>query len=70
MGLGSEYDVYDGYNTPSLLGVGNRVRYLHHGRADSLDDLLTDLHNPAKVSGTRELTPEERADLIEYLRSL
>jgi YVTN family beta-propeller protein len=70
VGLASEYDVYDGYNTPSLLGIGNHVRYLHHGRAESLDDLLTDLHSPAKVSGTRELTPEERADLIAYLRSL
>jgi DNA-binding beta-propeller fold protein YncE len=70
VGLGSEYDVYDGYNTPSLLGAGNRARYLHHGRAESLDELLTDLHNPAKVSQTRELTDQERADLIEYLRSL
>ena len=70
VGLGSEHDVYRGFNTPSLLGIGNRVRYLHHGRAESLEDLLTDLHSPAKVSGTRELTSEERADLIAYLRSL
>ena len=70
VGLGSEYDVYQGFNTPSLLGVGNRVRFLHHGRAESLEDLLTGLHNPAKVSGTRELTAQERADLIAYLRSL
>jgi cytochrome c peroxidase len=70
VGLGSEYDKYQGYNTPSLLGVANRVRYLHHGRALSLDDLLADLHSPAKVSGTRELTDEERADLVAYLRSL
>ena len=70
VGLASEYDVYEGFNTPSLVGIGNRVRYLHHGRALSLDDLLTDLHSPAKVSGTRELTDDERADLIAYLRSL
>ncbi len=70
VGLGSERDVYRGFNTPSLLGIGNRVRYLHHGRAESLEDLLTDLHSPAKVSGTRELTAQERADLIAYLRSL
>jgi DNA-binding beta-propeller fold protein YncE/mono/diheme cytochrome c family protein len=70
VGLGSEYDAYEGFNTPSLLGAGNRVRYLHHGRALSLDDVLSDLHNPAKVSGTRELTADERADLIAYLRSL
>jgi cytochrome c peroxidase len=70
VGLASRYDVYDGFNTPSLLGIGNRVRYLHHGRAESLEDLLTDLHSPAKVSRTRELTSEERADLIAFLQSL
>ena len=52
------------------VAAGHRARYLHHGRAESLDELLTDLHSPAKVSGTRELSTEERADLIEYLRSL
>ena len=70
VGLASEYDKYDGFNTPSLLGVANRVRYLHHGRALSLDDLLSDLHSPAKVSGTRELTEQERADLVAYLKGL
>ena len=70
VGLGSDYDKYEGYNTPSLVGVANRARYLHHGRALSLDDLLSDLHSPAKVSGTRELTDEERSDLVAYLRSL
>ncbi len=38
VGLSSSYDHYQGFNTPSLLGVANRVRYLHHGRALSLDD--------------------------------
>jgi len=70
VGLASEYDKYDGYNTPSLLGIGNRAGYLHHGRASSLAELLTDLHSPAKVSGTREFAPQELADLIAYLRSL
>lgn len=70
VGLSSEYDVYDGYNTPSLVGIANRARYLHHGRADTLDELLIDLHSPEKVSGTRQLTDAERADLIEYLKSL
>jgi cytochrome c1 len=70
VGLASSYDVYDGYNTPSLVDVGNRAGYLHHGRAKSLDELLTDLHSPAKVSGTRELSDQERADLVEYLKTL
>ena len=52
------------------MDVGNRAGYLHHGRAKSLDELLSDLHSPAKVSGTRELTDQERADLVEYLKTL
>jgi len=70
VGLASEYDKYEGYNTPSLVGVANRAGYLHHGRAQSLEDLLTDLHRPAKVSGTRDLEPQELSDLVEYLKSL
>jgi cytochrome c peroxidase len=70
VGLATSYDKHQGFNTPTLLGVANRVRYLHHGRALSLDDLLADLHSPAKVSGTRELTDQERADLVAYLQSL
>jgi cytochrome c peroxidase len=70
VGLGSQYDKYEGYNTPSLLGIGNRARYLHHGRAETLDELLSDLHSPEKVSGTRALSDSERADLVAYLKSL
>jgi DNA-binding beta-propeller fold protein YncE/cytochrome c1 len=70
VGLGSRHDKHQGFNTPSLSGIANRVRYLHHGRALSLDDLLADLHSPAKVSQTRELTDQERADLVAYLQSL
>ncbi len=70
VGLGSEYDNFEGYNTPTLLGIANRTGYLHHGRARSLDELLTDLHSPAKVSGTRELTDRERADLVAFLETL
>ncbi len=70
VGLGSEYDNFEGYNTPTLLGIANRTGYLHHGRARSLDELLTDLHSPAKVSGTRELTDQERADLVAFLETL
>ncbi len=70
VGLGSQYDKYEGYNTPSLVGIANRVGYLHHGRAATLEEALTDLHSPDKVSGTRPLTPDELADLVEYLKSL
>jgi cytochrome c peroxidase len=70
VGLGSPRDMYDGFNTPSLLNVHNRMVYLHNGRAKSLEETLTDLHNPAKVTGLGELTDQERQDLIEYVKSL
>jgi len=70
VGLGSKTDRYQGFNTPSLLGIHNRVHYLHDGRANSLEQLLTGPHNPAKVAGSGELTQEELQDLIEYLKSL
>jgi DNA-binding beta-propeller fold protein YncE len=70
VGLGSRFDKFPGFNTPALANLANRTRYLHHGRALSLDELLIDLHSPAKVSQTRELTEAERADLVEYLKAL
>ncbi|MBX3437857.1 MAG: hypothetical protein KF861_10235, partial [Planctomycetaceae bacterium] len=70
VGLGSPADVYEGFNTPTLLGVHRKVRLLHAGRTRSLEQLLTDLHSPAKVSGTETLTDEEVQDLIAYLKSL
>ena len=70
VGLGSDKDYYDGYNTPSLLGVYRKVRLLHTGRARSLDRVVSDLHSPEKVSGEGQLTEQETADLIEYLKSL
>lgn len=70
VGLGAPSDLYQGYNTPSLLNVHNRMVYLHNGRAKTLDELLTDPHNPAKVTGQGELSDSERLDLIEYLKSL
>ncbi|MCP4787667.1 MAG: hypothetical protein GY903_20395 [Fuerstiella sp.] len=70
VGLGSDKDHYAGYNTPSLLGVYRKVRLLHTGRARSLERVVTDLHSPEKVVGGGQLTEQETADLIEYLKSL
>lgn len=70
VGLGSERDRYDGFNTPSLVGVYRKVRLLHDGRARSLEDVLTGDHPPEKVTGRGPLTDAERADLIEYLKTL
>jgi len=70
VGLGSPDDVYDGYNTPSLIGVSRKVRFLHHGRARSLEQVITEFHSPDKVAGEDELNEHELQDLVEYLRSL
>ena len=70
VGLGAENDVYQGFNTPSLLGAYNRVALLHNGRAKNLEQLLTEFHNPRDVTGLGELTDEERSDLIEFVKSL
>lgn len=70
VGLGSPKDRYEGYNTPSLIGVYSKLRLLHSGRAKSLDRVVTDLHSPEKVNGEGDLTEQETSDLIEYLKSL
>ncbi len=70
VGLGSASDKYEGYNTPSLRGVYRKVRFLHNGRARSLEAVVTDLHAPERVAGEGRLTDQEISDLVEYLRSL
>lgn len=70
VGLGSEKDAYQGFNTPSLIGVFRRVKLLHDGRAKTLEEVLTGDHNPTKVTGRGELNAAELADLIAYLKTL
>ena len=67
---GDDEDVYQGYNTPSLLGVYRKVRFLHDGRVKTLKAVLTEDHAPEKVGGTRPLKSDELENLIEYLKSL
>ena len=57
------------WNPPSLRGVHDRGPYLHDGRANTLEDVLRFSHAPEKLGG-QALTPEERRDLIEFLKSL
>jgi YVTN family beta-propeller protein len=70
VGLGSPRDRYQGFNTPSLRGVWQKVTLLHDARSSTLEEVLTGPHDPAKVSGTRSLTPRELEDLVVYLKSL
>ncbi len=70
VGLGSKDDRYDGYNTPSLVGVYQKVRLLHDGRARSLRDVLTRWHTPTEIGGGAELTEQQLEQLIAYLKTL
>jgi len=70
IGLSKPGDPYRGFKTPSLLGIHNRVLYLHDGRSRGLEEVLQGPHSPAKVTRRGELTEAELRDLIAYLRSL
>ncbi len=70
VGIGSESDKYPEYNTPSLLGAYAKVRFLHDGRAKTLEAVLTKYHGPEIVSGNPALTEEQVHDLVAYLKTL
>ncbi len=58
------------YDTPTLLGVYRTAPYLHHGKAATLDEVVT-VHNPADKHGkTSHLTEPQIADLVAFLKSL
>src|SRR5262249_39740990 len=54
------------FNPPSLRGAGRTERLLHDGRATSLEEVFKTHRHP---SGT-ELTDEQVADLVSFLRTL
>lgn len=60
---------FDRWNPPSLRGVFDRGPFMHEGKIDSLDEVLRGPHAPEKLGG-KSLTPSERADLIEFLKTL
>jgi hypothetical protein len=70
VGLGSPKDRYQGYNTPSLVGLYNRVRYLHDGRVKTLEEVFNDEHKPEDLGDGTKLSPAELKDLIEYIKTL
>ena len=70
VGLGTEADQYEGYNTPSLRGVYRKVRLLHRGQARSLEEVLSEYHRPAQVAGEGTLSEQQQADLVAYLQTL
>lgn len=60
---------FDAWNPPSLRSVYDRGPFLHDGRADTLEEVLRLPHSPEKLGGAA-LTPDERRDLVAFLKSL
>jgi DNA-binding beta-propeller fold protein YncE len=58
------------YDTPTLLGVYRTAPYLHHGKADSLEAVLTTFNHGDKHGVTSHLASTEISDLVEFLKAL
>lgn len=58
------------YDTPSLIGVYRTAPYLHHGKAQTLVDVLTIANPEDKHGKTSHLKKEEVLELAEFLKSL
>lgn len=63
-------DFQDRFDTPSLRGVSRTAPYLHHGQAQTLQEIFSK-YNPHRRHGAAHmLDRQELADLIAYLKSL
>ena len=58
------------YDTPTLIGLYRSAPYLHHGKAATLEDVLTTQNAADKHGKTSQLSKTEIADLVEFLKSL
>lgn len=65
---GFSEDPNPNYKVPSLLFVGGSAPYMHDGRFESLESLVE--LNQDRMGKTAQLSKEERAALIAFLRTL
>ena len=70
VGIESKDDEHKGFNPPSLRNVARRAPFLHDGRARTLEEVLKVHHRPSQLSGETDLTAQQLADLIQFLKSL
>jgi cytochrome c peroxidase len=56
------------FKTPSLLYVGGTAPYFHDGSAATLEQLVDG--NADRMGKTEHLSPEDRAALVAFLRTL
>ena len=58
------------FDTPTLLGVYRTAPYLHHGKAATLEEVLTTANPDDRHGKTSHLSKPQIADLIEFLKAL
>jgi YVTN family beta-propeller protein len=58
------------YDTPTLLGIYRTAPYLHHGRATTLEEVLTTCNMGDRHGKTSQLSKSQIADLVEFLKAL
>jgi cytochrome c peroxidase len=59
-----------GFNTPQLRDVSNTAPYMHNGIFRTLEEVV-DFYNLNELTGgPLRLTPEEKAELVAYLKTL
>jgi cytochrome c peroxidase len=69
-GGGEDEKMGPGYDTPTLLGLWRSAPYLHHGKAATLQEVLTKFNPNDRHGTTSHLKPAEVDDLVEFLKSL
>jgi YVTN family beta-propeller protein len=58
------------YDTPTLHGLYRTAPYLHHGRAATLEGVLTKYNLEDRHGATSGLSRDQLQDLVEFLKSL
>jgi YVTN family beta-propeller protein len=58
------------FDTPTLIGLYRTAPYLHHGRAATLEEVLTVCNPDDRHGKTSQLSAEQVHDLVEFLKSL
>jgi len=69
---GGDAQGVDGFNVPSLLGIGMGAPFLHNGAAASLEELLSDEFSGHLRAGNQVFAPsaQQRADLVAFLQTI
>ncbi|HWE01240.1 MAG TPA: cytochrome c peroxidase [Tepidisphaeraceae bacterium] len=58
------------YDTPTLLGIYKTAPYLHHGKAATLEDVLTTANHDDRHGQTSQLSGPQIGDLVAFLKCL